>query len=137
MVDDPGTRSIQAAHTQLRKLLERLQALEDLHAEGDLLDTVVPLLREHFEEEEAPDGLYDQILADQPNREGVVHALKSDHERLIHDAELLTEELRGLELAVKRVHTRKAALIRALRRHESAENKLMFESVNLDIGVGD
>ncbi len=137
MVIDPGPTAVQAAHTNLRKLLVRLEGLEDLHAEGDLLDTLVPLLKEHFDEEEAKDGLYAQILADQPNREGVLHALQADHVRLLRDADLLTQELRALELAVVRVHTHKAALLRALRRHEAAENKLMFESVNLDIGVGD
>lgn len=137
MANDPAAGSIQAAHAKLRQLLERLDALEDLHAEGDLLDKVVPLLREHFEEEEAPDGLYEQIRAQAPNFEGMLHSLESQHGQLLKDAEMLTQELRGLELAVARVHTRKSALITALRRHEQAESKLMIDSFNLDIGVGD
>ncbi len=136
MTQDAGADSIQAAHTKLRQLLDRLDDLEDLRAEGDLLETVVPLLREHFDEEEAAGGLYAQVRAHGTHLDGLLHALESEHGQLLKDAELLAQEVRGLELAVRRVHTHKAALITALRRHERAENKLMLDAMSIDIGVG-
>lgn len=137
--DAEATRSpsILDAHKQIRGLLQRLEAEAELDLEGLLLGELMPLLRAHFEEEEEPGGLYDELRADSPHRDGVITALQSDHGRILHDAELLGQELEALQDSIARFQARKIAMIRALRRHERTENRLMLEGVNLDIGVGD
>jgi hypothetical protein len=132
-----GAASIIDAHKQIRGLLQRLEVEAELDQEGLLLAELMPLMRAHFEEEEEPGGLYEELRADSPHRDGVITTLQSEHGRILHDAELLGQELEALQDSIARFQARKIAMIRALRRHERTENRLMFEGVNLDIGVGD
>lgn len=91
---------------------------------------------------EAPDGVFDQVLAAAPRLEGMVERLRKEH---IAIADVVTAELRAardlgntadVEQALE-ARQRLTDLITALSRHRQGGADLVYEAYAVDIGVGD
>ena len=104
-----------------------VRALEDLDA----------LLAAHFNEEEAADGFFAEILATAPHRATAVEASRREHPELAKRMGAVAEAARWAGLsseAWQRVRRSFEDLLAALERHEASENALLSEELLRDEG---
>ncbi len=97
-------------------------------------------MREHFEDEEGG-LLFAEIPHRRPRFAVRLEALKEEHPRLLVEIAKVTKaagNLRGAEVyELRELNARIQLLVARLRRHEAAENELIFEIYWDDIGTGD
>jgi hypothetical protein len=93
--------------------------------------------REHIAVTEGPDGLYQEILTNDPRLSHAVHRLAAEHARICHTLDRLIIEAHRADGNPKRVaQLREAvnALISQLMRHRQRGADLVYEAYETDIG---
>jgi hypothetical protein len=97
-------------------------------------------MREHFEDEEGG-LLYAELPQRSPHIAVRLAALKEEHPRMLDEIEKTIDiagSLREAELhELRELNARIQLLVARIRRHEAAENELIFEAYWEDIGAGD
>ncbi|MEE8412172.1 MAG: hemerythrin domain-containing protein [Acidobacteriota bacterium] len=97
-------------------------------------------MREHFEDEEGG-LLYAELPRRRPHLAVRLAALKEEHPRMLVEIEKtidIATHLREAELyELRELNARIQLLVARIRRHEAAENELIFEAYWEDIGTGD
>jgi hemerythrin-like domain-containing protein len=131
--------SLALAHAALlkdiRKLEESISSSEkDPAAVCTLLKEIKEHVSEHFKFEEKG-GYMDQVRKHHPNKEGVIQKLYMEHGHLRQSLDGLVEEAKkplddGFREIVR-------AWIERIRQHETQENTLIQETLNLEIGDQD
>lgn len=106
-------------HAELKGLWGRLKTAKNPQALLPVLDELHPRLREHFEHEELPGGLYDTLGA----RSAEVRDLVDDHFVLLSAVRGLCAEARS-PAAGQRLLKEAAAVAERLRSHEQKELQL-------------
>jgi len=125
-------------HRSIRTLLDRMASTRDLAALLAEIRNLEPLLRHHFQSEEAPDGLY-AVLHDEV--EGNYHRLE---QLMAQHGELLVA-LRDLEEATRAcvrgpiadVRRKTDDFVARIRAHESLEGQYLSEAFTTDTGALD
>ncbi len=133
-------------HVQLRLVLDRLRALsaaplqtlEPSHWRRLLRHEIGLLSRrlvEHFEHEEEG-GYMRHVLEARPTMEHRTKELLAEHHKIRHELEALIASARDTP-DLDKVRHEIAGLVRVLSDHENAENELVQDALQRDIGLGD
>jgi len=97
-------------------------------------------MREHFKEEEGG-LLYAELPYKRPRFAVRLEALREEHPRLLVEIDKVIDVTGSLHEAevyeLRELNARIQLLVARLRRHEAAENELIFEAYWEDIGAGD
>jgi hypothetical protein len=157
----PPPRKDDALALSLDRLRQALAAdvagreREWAEAVGDALARVETTLRQHRAAAKAPDGLLAAVDETRPTLARQAHELRSDHDDFLKQILALRDGVRGAAEAFQPAAgpTAKAGaggvadfgairhqaeqLLAALQDNKEAETKLVLESINTDIGVGD
>jgi len=126
---------IDEEHAVLRESLDNLRRLTDLPSLISSLQSLRPRLVEHFQSEEAEDGLHKVVS------EGASHLLPSvqrvfeEHRQFLADIDRLTGDAKECwEGPMARVLNGVQKLCDHLHEHEILETELLTESVYTDLG---
>ncbi len=125
-------------HRRLRLLLDRVEVIDAPARLAGELRELRTLLIDHFEGEEADDGLHEAVGRATPHLLPAVQHLFDEHRVFLTDLDSLIRLARRLaagpmaELADGVAH-----LAERLRAHEARENDLFGESVYADVGSQD
>lgn len=125
-------------HRRLRTLLDRVETIDGPARLGEELGELRTLLIQHFEGEEADDGLHEAIGDSTPHLLPAVQHLFDEHREFLVDLEALIQ--RAGEIAAGPMAELEAGVARLaarLRAHEERENELFGESVYADVGSQD
>jgi hypothetical protein len=128
---------VERAHRQIRHIVA-LESAEggSLSRTRALLETFPDLLREHFADEERPNGLFDSLRAVRPDVDFKLKFLEQEHREILQAVEelrRLVEEMEQLEepeareLHLAQIQERTAVLMRRVRHHELAESRLVVD----------
>ena len=97
-------------------------------------------MREHFKDEEGG-LLYAELPRKRPRFAARLEALKDEHPHLLVEIDKVIDVAAGLHdvevFELRELNARIQLLVARLRRHEAAENELIFEAYWEDIGAGD
>ena len=157
MEDEPTTRSEEEAslkqtldeHRECMAYVSKLEACLDHQPDdsslwiGQLLDHLPGLartMREHFEDEERG-PLFAELPQRHPHVSDRLDALKNEHPRMLVEIDKIIDLTGGMRDAevyeLRELNARIQLFVARLRRHEAAENELMYELYWNDIGTGD
>jgi vacuolar-type H+-ATPase subunit I/STV1 len=132
---------MQHAHQLLHKELDQLEEMIlplSSHSASEIssfLEKVQHEVTEHFSLEEK-DGYMSGVLQKRPDLEATINYLLEEHGRLAQSMEeILAMASAGDDLSLIRLKVKE--WIRTIRHHESAENLLVLDASNFDIGVAD
>lgn len=133
-----GSRErIAAEHEALRVSLERLQAITDPHLLIPALAALRPQLADHFEAEEAEDGLHGVIGDSAPHLLSSLDRIYDEHRRFLDSVDRLTAAAQQCcEGPVAEILAGIRELCDGLHEHEALESELLTDAVYTDIGEG-
>jgi hemerythrin len=133
MTDDSHA-TIEDDHRQIRALLMDLGAAADLSRMLEVVDTLHPILVEHFQREEEPEGLYAEIRQLRPEFDGKLKALERQHALFLDMIRRLRSSISTVAEQLDRLSEVKSALIASVDEHEQTETNLMLDAYYLDLG---
>jgi len=108
-------------------LAELLRRLEEFRT------TIVP----HFAGEEAPGGFFDLIRGRAARHLDRVQQLETEHGTLLREVDRLADRARAcLAGPVAEILRQAGALARGLTDHEARENRLLVDTLYIDVGEG-
>ena len=150
--DTAKTGSMQETLEEHRACMQRVSDLEaclDCHPDDSgrwvarLLEHLPALARtmgEHFQDEERG-TLFTDLSLRRPWIVTRLESLKEEHPQMLHEIEKLIDLAGNLRTAetyeLRELNARIQLFVARLRRHEAAENELIFEVYWDDFGVGD
>jgi iron-sulfur cluster repair protein YtfE (RIC family) len=148
--DEPGSfQQTLDEHRECMAYVTKLEACLDHQPDdtsrwvGQLLDHLPGLartMREHFADEERG-PLFSELPTRHPHIADRLDTLKDEHPRMVTEIDKiieLTGEMREAEVyELRELNARIQLFVARLRRHEAAENELMYELYWNDIGTGD
>jgi hypothetical protein len=146
------TESIQDTlddHRECMQIVSEIEACLDRQPDdsgrwvGRLLEHLPELartMREHFVDEERG-ALFTELPLRRPRIADRLEALKDEHPRMLSEVEKIIEIAGGLKEAeiyeLRELNARIQLFVARLRRHEAAENELVYEVYWDDVGTGD
>ena len=108
---------------------------------GNALDLLIVAMKESQEVVCRDEGLVEEIKHTSPRLVNRIDNLRDEFDGLLQQAATLRDQLAG---AAKRSHTafadlrqRMDWLLSGLRHHQAKETDLIYEAINVDIGIGD
>jgi hypothetical protein len=129
---------IRQEHSNLKALLERVEATTDLSGLRDLVVDLRGMLGRHFVTEEEPDGFYESVAASAPHLAVRIERLLAEHAAFLADLDELVGRIEScLAGPVAELRRDAAALSKRIREHEQRETDLLSDSVYNDLGGGD
>ena len=138
--EDHPAGAIEDDHRALRSQLEALTDAADRLGILSGLQGLPKLLAEHFADEEAVGGLYDDLARRCPPISGELDVLRGEHRAMLEELEALTREVRshlGSDGAIDETMLGSVArCVEKLRRHEHAESKMIADVYYTDEGGG-
>ena len=115
-------------HQRVRDLLAELREATEVSTVATLIGELHPFLMRHFAEEEAPNGLYDQIGIQGEEHLPSVQSLVAEHERLLGAVHsLMNRTKRAGDGAVSDILTQARQVAETLASHERRERELMHQ----------
>lgn len=133
--DGDVRKRIADEHEVLRSSLDRLRDLTDLPSVITSLQSLRPRLVEHFQSEEAEDGLHHVVSENAAHLLPSVQRAFEEHRQFLADIDRLTAEaVECWEGPVARILEGVRTLCDQLREHEILETELLTESVYTDLG---
>ena len=101
------------------------------------LDELGEALERHIAATEAPGGLLDDILQEEPRLARKVYLVREDHGTLRHRLDEARAALPHTEADVGPARDRVVALLEAIVRHRHMGSDLVYEAFNVDMEAGD
>lgn len=133
--DQTWDETIERDHHAIKEILERVEAATDPHRLVSLLEELRTSLVEHFEREEAPEGLHDIIANMSPNTVATLQNVLGEHrDFLVRLDRLLAQTRACIEGPVAEVLRDTATLSKRLHDHEARETTLFTDAVFTDLG---
>lgn len=133
--DGDARKRITVEHEVLRSSLDRLRDLTDLPSVITSLQSLRPRLVEHFQSEEAEDGLHHVVSENAAHLLPSVQRVFEEHRQFLADIDRLTAEaVKCWEGPVARILEGVRTLCDQLHEHETLETELLTESVYTDLG---
>lgn len=133
--DGDARKRITVEHEVLRSSLDRLRDLTDLPSVITSLQSLRPRLVEHFQSEEAEEGLHHVVSENAAHLLPSVQRAFEEHRQFLADIDRLTAEaVECWEGPVARILEGVRKLCDQLHEHEILETELLTESVYTDLG---
>ncbi|RMG11528.1 MAG: hypothetical protein D6731_15445 [Planctomycetota bacterium] len=129
-------RGAACLESALEALERELTVEEESRASGlrARLLRALPFVRAELEEEEAPGGLLDDVLLEDPALAPRVDRLRRLHRKLLRHLEGLIALLAEAPADAPRVQRARRRLARELRQHRRDEERLLLDAHCLDVG---
>lgn len=130
-----ASERIAGEHEALRESLEILRRLTDLPGIISSLQSLRPLLVEHFQSEEAEDGLHHVVSENAAHLLPSVQRVFEEHRLFLADIDRLVSDAKECwEGPVAKILGGVQSLCERLHQHEILETELLSESVYTDLG---
>lgn len=126
-----GTKGLVEQHRKVRTLAGQVRDAGTREVLVQLLPELLTTLEAHFAAEEAPEGLYEMIRTSAPERQNAIQDLAEEHRRLLETVRTLIAEGQGTGSDIVE---RAQRVCDAIGEHEAAENALVLDVFNTDIG---
>lgn len=125
-------------HLQITALARRMKNAQSRDVLLRLLPEFCAALERHFAAEEEPEGFFDVLRKNAPQRQRQVDGLVQQHRNMLRVAQALAEvaQAEGVETdaeIIEQAHQIADVLVE----HEAAENALLLDAFNTDIGASD
>lgn len=127
--------SLDKEHDTIRDIVDRMESTLDIEALWHEVRRLQPLLREHFESEEAADGFFATLRERLPGNFHRVDNLEHEHETLGREAAALDAACRAcLEGPIADVCRKARLFAQRIRAHEAQETELLGDAFLNDLG---
>ena len=139
----PAVTLVEDSHARIRRDLEALEEAQDVDEIGAIVGRLPELLKEHFEEEERPGGLFDELGSLRPTIDSQLKFLIQEHREILQTLEGLQERIREAdeatqagELEQRHDHIRMSAacFMQLIRHHERIETRLVSDTYYTEDG---
>jgi hemerythrin len=135
--ESSARRRIDDEHRRLNELLRSLTHSHDPVRLQTLLGELRELLVEHFEHEEAPEGLHEIVSEGAAHRMPNLQQLFQEHREILATVDGLAAQIGSIvDGAWREVRDGVSELAESLRRHERDEEDLFSEAFYSDLGRG-
>ena len=134
---------IQDTHQKIREDIKALSELEQIGDIRSVAEELVDLLTEHFNDEERPDGLFDELQSLRPTIDSQLKFLRGEHREIKQALQDLLTQIREAEavhqpgeLEQREDHIRVStdAFVQLVYHHERIESRLVSETYYTDEG---
>lgn len=126
---------IEVQHRAIRRVVDSLAACEDLGVAITLLQRLDALLAVHFNEEEAPGGLLEDMLNSAQFQDRAVDNLRHEHELIAREnREILAAARACIAGPVAEVLRRSKALCGTIQAHERRETDAYLDAIYAEAG---
>lgn len=132
--EERASTRIDREHMRIRAFLGQLREAAAPSRIAELLDALAPLLAGHFEEEERPHGLFDELLALRPSNENGLGRLRREHRELVDEIEALRKNLERVQGELLQIAQDKTMFERKLQAHDLAETRMVLDTHLQDDG---
>ena len=129
MPEERSNETLVQQHMRLRDLAGRIRDAGSREGVAELLPDLRGCLETHFAEEEAAGGVYEMIRESAPEKTHDVERLTEEHRTLLQDVQSLINAAGDVDVVQEALD-----LCSTLARHEAAENGLVLDVLNTDIG---
>jgi hypothetical protein len=139
----PIVSHVENTHAQIRHDMETLERAEDVEEIRAIVFVLPELLKGHFDDEERPGGLFDELESLQPVIDSQLRFLRQEHREILQTLENLQQWFREAdevtqvaELEQRHDHIRvsTASFMRLIRHHERIETRLVAEAYYTEDG---
>lgn len=139
----PLVSRIEGTHARIRGDLQALEQAADVEVIRIVVDDLPGLFREHFADEERPEGLFDELRSLRPVIDSQLKFLQQEHREIMQALEDLKRQFAEAdqvtsegELAQRHDHIRVSAhaFLNLVRHHERIESSLVAETYYTDDG---
>lgn len=139
----PIVSLVENSHARIRSSLDALDETQDVDEIRAIVCDLPELLKEHFEDEERPGGLFDELGSLRPTIDSQLEFLKQEHREILRTLEGLQEQIRGAdeatqvgELEQRHDHIRMSAacFMQLIRHHERIEARLVTDTYYTENG---
>lgn len=139
----PVASRIQDTHQKIRSDIQTLSELEKMGDIRRIAEELVELLTEHFEDEEKPGGLFDELESLRPVIDSQLKFLRGEHREIMQVLQDLLAQIREAgavhqqgELEQREDHIRVSAeaFVQLIHHHERIESRLVSETYYTDEG---
>lgn len=130
-------REHQPVHGRVEELVAELSKAGAPARLRRVLDELSCWLPIHLADEESPDGLHAELVRRWPPCAREVADLQVEHRELLAMVAVIESHLRDDPVHEGLVYANVARLIGKLSRHEGAEARLIFATMQTDTGTGD
>ena len=129
---------ILSEHDRIRELNQRLQTCPDMNALLACVAELRTFLVGHFEAEEQPGGFFDSVRDVAPgHHRRKVDELQHEHALMLAELDALSARATACLGLVAAVQSDARAVGHRLTAHEAAEEHLLIDTMNTDIGLAD
>ena len=139
----PIVTLVEDSHARIRRGLEALEEAQDVDEIRAIVCDLPELLEEHFEAEEKPGGLFDELGSLRPMIDSQLKFLRQEHREILRTLEGLQERIREAdeatqvgELEQRHDHIRVSAacFMKLIRHHERIETRLVSDTYYTEDG---
>jgi hypothetical protein len=139
----PIVTLVDESHARIRRSLEALEASQDVEEIRAIVSDLPELFEEHFEQEERPGGLFDELGSLQPTIDSQLNFLRQEHREILQALEALRQRLREADEATqlgeveqRHEHLRVSAacFMQLVRHHECIESRLVADTYYTEDG---
>ncbi len=139
----PIVTRVEDSHARIRRGLEALEEAQDVDEIRAIVCDLQGLLEEHFEDEEKPGGLFDELGSLRPTIDSQLKFLRQEHREILQTLEGLRKRLREAdeatqvgELEQRHEHIRVSAacFMQLIRHHERIEARLVTDTYYTEDG---
>ena len=133
----PTGHAVEAEHQVIKKLLATIEGQPDLSQVREVVARFCTMLPQHFKEEEAPNGLYEDLRAVRPSMANAIRTLTADHVALNAELQALCDAVSAADAALNVMWAAKDQFVGHLITHEATESGLVMDAYTIDLGSGD
>ena len=133
--DQAWQETIEKDHHSIKEILERIDATADPNRLLSLLRELRTSLVQHFEREEAPEGMHEIVSNMSPSSAASLQNVLGEHREFLAELDALRQRAREvLDGPVAKLCAGAAALSQSLRTHEARESRLFTDAIFTDLG---
>jgi predicted nuclease with TOPRIM domain len=139
----PVVTQIQDSHARIRGDLDALARTTEIDEIRAIVEELPELLKEHFRDEEKPDGLYDELESLRPTIDSQLKFLREEHREILEALEGLQRQFREadevtqvgeLEQRHDHILMSAGAFLQLIRHHERIESRLVADTYYTEEG---
>jgi len=139
----PIVTLVEGSHARIRRGLEALEEARDVDEIRAIVCDLPALLEEHFEAEERPGGLFEELGSLRPTIDSQLRFLRQEHREILRALDGLRQRLREAdatthvgELEQRHEHIRVSAacFMQLIRHHERIETQLVSDTYYTEDG---
>jgi hemerythrin len=139
----PIVSRVADSHARIRRDLDALAETEDVAEIRAIVEVLPELLKDHFEDEEKPGGLFDELESLRPVIDSQLKFLRQEHREILEILEGLRRRFREAdevtqvgELEQRHDHIRvsAASFMQLIRHHERIETRLVADTYYTEDG---